>query len=423
MLFGSALDLIISFEIAIFITINSIWLFIYSAFKNKNYKQWDKMPPVSIIIPAYNKANFIRKTILSVLSLDYPDKEIIVVDDCSEDGTGEVCKDFAKKKKIKLITHDRNLGKSAALNDGIKAAKNDIIVTVDADSFPKKDSLKRLVSYFADPKIGAVAGTIKVAEKKTILSIYQYIEYFSQGFQRICQGFVNAIMVAPGPLTAYRKDVLVKAGYFDSDTVVEDFDMTIKIHKAGYKIVSEKKAKALTAAPDTLKQWKAQRIRWARGSIQILKKHFDIMTNTRPLAMFSFPMLMVWTGLPYVIVSTYILMAIRGIMTAIQNFNPNIFFNILLFLQNKNIYEIYVQIEKYLAILFSLNNLTATIVLGYISVFIFLLYTTLSFKSLKENFQSCDLKGLALMTFYWFMLLFVHIYASFLEIFKIKRSW
>jgi len=425
MLFEATLDSIITFEIMLFITLNSIWLFLYHGFKNKRYKQWDKTPPVSIIIPAYNKASLIRKTILSSLSTDYPEKEVIVVDDGSDDGTGEICSRFAKKKKIRLITHSRNLGKAAALNTGVKAARNGIIVTVDADSFPKKDSLRKLVKYFADPKIGAVAGTIKVAKSKAVLTVYQSLEYISQGFQRLCQGFIDAIMVAPGPLTAYRKDALVKAGYFESDTVVEDFDMTIKIHKAGYSVASEKKAEAFTIAPNTLKQWKAQRVRWARGGIQIFKKHFDVMTNknTRPLAMFSFPMLMMWTGLPYLILCSYILVAIRSITAVIQNFNPNILMNILLLLQKRNVYNMYVEMERYLTIFFNLNNLNLTIMLGYISVFIFLIYTVFSFKTVKENFQPNDLKGLALITVYWFMLIFVHIYASFLEIFNRKRSW
>jgi len=424
-LFGNILNSMIVFQITLFIILNSIWLGLYAGLKRKHYKQWLEMPAVSIIIPAYNKANLIRQTIVSALSLDYPRKEIIVVDDCSDDGTKDICREFEKDKKIKLIEHKHNKGKAAALNNGIKAAKNDIIVTVDADSFPKKDSVKKLVRYFFDPKIGAVAGTIKVAENKTILTAYQGLEYLSQGFQRLCQGFINAIVVAPGPLTAYRKEALVKAGYFDDDTLVEDFDMTIKIQKSGYKVVSEKKAEALTVAPDSLEKWKMQRIRWSRGSMRILKKHFDIFSNenTRPLAMFSFPMLALWMGLPYLMLSSYILMAIQNITAAIQNFNPNLFFNLSLLLQQKSIYEIYIAIEKYLTVLLSLNNLNNTIILGYISLFIFLVYTILSFKILKENFRPNDLKGLALMSIYWIMLLLVFIYAAFLELFKRKSSW
>ena len=425
MLFESALNLIITFEIILFIVLNSIWLCIYSGFKNKSFKQCSKTLPVSIVIPAYNKASLIKKTILSALSVDYPEKEVIVVDDGSDDGTGDICSKLAKKKKIRLITHEHNLGKAAALNSGVKAAKNDIIVTVDADSFPRKDSLKKLVRYFADPKIGAVAGTIKVAEKKTVLTIYQGLEYLSQGFQRMCQGFINAIMVAPGPLTAYRKDALVKAGYFGNETVVEDFDMTIKIQKIGYKVVSEKEAVALTVVPDTLKQWAKQRTRWFRGNMQILKKHADVFsnTNTRPLATFSFPMLILWTGLPYLILSSYMLVIVQNIMLAIQNFDPSIFFRITSLFYTKSIYELYVEIEKYLVTFLSFNNLTNTIILGYISVLIFLVYTMLSFKSLKENFEPRDLKGLALITFYWIMMLVIFVYVTFLEIFKRKSSW
>jgi cellulose synthase/poly-beta-1,6-N-acetylglucosamine synthase-like glycosyltransferase len=270
-----------------------------------------------------------------------------------------------------------------------------------------------------------VAGTIKIAQNKTILSSYQSLEYLSQGFQRICQSFINAIVVAPGPLTAYRKEALVKAGYFDDDTLVEDFDMTIKIQKSGYKVISEKKAEALTVAPDTLEKWKKQRIRWSRGSIQIFKKHFDVFSNenTRSLAMFSFPMLILWMGLPYVMLTSYILIGLQNIMAAIEHFNPNILFSLPFLLQQKSIYELYIGLEKYLIVFLSLDHLTNTIVMGYISLFIFLIYTVLSFKALREKFEPKDLKGLALISIYWYMLVLVFIYAAFLEFFKKRGSW
>lgn len=424
-LYGSILDTFLAYQITLFIIMNSIWLALYFSFRNKQYRQWSKMPAVSIVIPVYNKVNLIKQTILSALSVDYPKKEVIVVDDFSTDGSKDICKEFAKKKKIKLIEHKHNMGKAAALNSGVKAAKNSIIVTVDADSFPKKNSLKRLVRHFADPKVGAVAGTIKAAQSKTILTAYQCLEYFSQGFQRLCQGFINAIMVAPGPLTAYRKEALAKAGYFDNDTVVEDFDMTIKIQKNGYKVVSEKKAESLTVVPDTLGTWKKQRIRWSRGSIQIFKKHADVFSNknTRSLAMFSFPMAVFWMIMPYIMLSTYVIIAVRNLMLTIQNFNLNIFFNISLLLRIKSIYELYIEIERYLIAFFNITNLNNTLILGYISVFIFLVYTVFSFKSLKENFKPKDLRGLTLISIYWFMLMFIHIYATFVELFKRKSSW
>lgn len=421
----SILNGILMFQITLFIILNSVWLGIYFGLRKKQLKKWQKMPPVSIVVPAYNKANLIRQNILSVLSLDYPKKEVIVVDDCSVDGTREICREFAKKGKIKLIEHDINRGKAAALNSGVKTAKNDIIVTVDADSFPRKDSLRKLVRYFADPKVGAVAGTIKVPQKKNMLTVYQSLEYLSQGFQRICQGFLNAIMVAPGPLTAYRREALAKAGHFDDDTFVEDFDMTIRIQKSGYKVVCERNAEAFTVAPENFQSWRRQRVRWLRGSMRIFRKHMDIFSNenTKPLAMFSFPIHVLWLGLPYLMISSYILMFAQKIFSTIQSFNLNFLLDILSFLQQGNIYKIYMAIEKYLMILLSLNNLNTTIILGYISVFIFLIYTFLSFRTLKEKFRPCDLKGIALISVYWYMLMLIFIYAALLELFKKKKAW
>ncbi|MGC8812773.1 MAG: glycosyltransferase, partial [Candidatus Aenigmatarchaeota archaeon] len=285
-------ELVLTCEILIFICLNSLWLTIYLSMRKKEFKKGSFEEPISVLIPAYNKESTVGKVIESVLALDYPEKEIIVINDGSTDKTLEICRKFEKEGKIKLISYSKNKGKAFALNTGVKASSHDIIVTVDADSFPKKKSLKKLVKYFVDPEVGAVAGTVKVLNKNKLLTLPQSLEYLHQGFQRVCQGFLDAIMVAPGPLTAYRKEALAKAGYFDDDTSVEDFDMTIKIHKAGYKVISERKAEVLTIAPESFNRWWKQRVRWSRGGLQILRKHFDVFSNknTRKLAYFSFPL-------------------------------------------------------------------------------------------------------------------------------------
>lgn len=426
-------DSILLGEIFLFIFLNLVWIGLFFGSKKKRYKKNSAEPMVSIIIPTFNDASTIERTIDCVLKMEYPNKEVIVVNDGSTDSTLRVCKKFAEQKKIKLISFAKNRGKAHALNKGIKSAKGEIIVTVDADSYPRPDSLKKLVEYFSDPKVGAVAGTIKVHRKKNFLTLSQSLEYIHQGFQRLCQSFIDAVMVAPGPLTAYRKEALVKAGYFEDNTLVEDFDMTIKIHKVGYKVVSEKRAIAFTEVPATIKKWWKQRVRWSRGGLQIFKKHLDIFKskNTRPLAYFSFPLHILWLGLPFILLPTFLFNVCRSFYYPIQNLilslqkfefslpNLTLYFS----LKSRSIYLFFVSFQEWFFKFLGLDYYNPLIVFGYVSVVLFLIFTALSFKSLGEKFRPRDLITLGFLIVYWFLLTLVGIYGIITELLNKKKEW
>lgn len=424
-------ELVLTCEILIFICLNSLWLTIYLSMRKREFNKGSFEEPVSIIIPAYNKESTIAKVIESVLALDYPEKEVIVVNDGSTDKTLEICKNFEKKGKIKLISYSKNKGKAFALNTGVKASKYDIIVTVDADSFPKKKSLKKLVKYFVDPKVGAVAGTVKVLNKNKFLTLSQGLEYLHQGFQRVCQGFLDAIMVAPGPLTAYRKEALIKAGYFDDDTLVEDFDMTIKLHKAGYKVVTEKKAEVLTLVPETFTSWWKQRVRWSRGGLQILKKHFDVFwnKNTRKLAYFSFPLHVFWLFFPFVLLPSFLLITGPRVFSSFQKMIegiPDFFSNIIsvpIDFSKMKISLFFASFQEVVLNFLDLNRFNLVIILGYISVLLFFTFSGFSFKVLGERFKPKDLIGVFSIFIYWIFLLVVGLYGFFLELLKKKKNW
>ncbi len=424
-------ELILTCEILIFICLNSIWLTLYLSMRKRQFKKGNYEEPVSIIIPTFNKESTIAKVIDSVLTLDYPKKEIIVVNDGSTDKTLEICKKYEREGKIKLISYQKNRGKAFALNKGIKASSFDIIVTVDADSFPKKNSLKKLMKYFVDPEVGAVAGTVKVLNKNKFLTLAQGLEYLHQGFQRVCQGFLDAIMVAPGPLTAYRKEALIKTGYFDNDTSVEDFDMTIKIHKAGYKVMSERKAEVLTLAPESLDRWWKQRVRWSRGGLQILRKHFDVFSNqnTRKLAYFSFPLHVFWLFFPFVLFPSFLLITSPRILSSFQRLAENfpVFISNILStpidFSKMKISLFFASFQETIINFLDLNRFNLVIILGYISVLLFFTFSGFSFKVLDEKFKPKDLAGIFSIFAYWIFLLVVGIYGFFVELFKKKKSW
>jgi poly-beta-1,6 N-acetyl-D-glucosamine synthase len=236
-------------------------------------KKTDYRPLVSLIVPAFNEAKVIEKTINSLLHLSYRTKEIVIVDDGSTDDTIKIVKKIARKAPIKVISKP-NGGKWSALNKGIEEAKGEIIVCIDADTILVKNAIEQLIPYFTDKEIAAVSGNIKVGNRQKIITKLQAFEYVLDiNLLRRSESTLGKITVVPGPLGAFRKSALEEVGMYSSDTFAEDADLTMTILKAGYKIKYEMKALGYTETPTTLLDLGKQRYRWYRGQIQVLKKH------------------------------------------------------------------------------------------------------------------------------------------------------
>ncbi|QLH02901.1 glycosyl transferase [Nitrosopumilus cobalaminigenes] len=237
-------------------------------------------PKISVVIPAYNEEKVIANTIEGLLETKYPNKEIIFVDDGSKDATLSIASRY--KDQIRVL-HKENGGKATALNYGMVYAKGEIIVIVDADTIIGRNALKEIVKGFEiNEHVAAVAGNIKVRNRMNWITKCQALEYIT-GIQIIRRAFdvFGSITIVPGALGAFRKSFLTEAGAYGKDTIVEDFDQTIKLLKAGLITQGSSKATAYTEAPNTLKDFVAQRKRWYRGNIQVLKRHSDALTNPR----------------------------------------------------------------------------------------------------------------------------------------------
>ncbi|AFS80803.1 family 2 glycosyl transferase [Candidatus Nitrosopumilus koreensis AR1] len=237
-------------------------------------------PNISIIIPAYNEEKVIANTIEGLLETKYPKKEIIFVDDGSKDNTLRIAKNY--KDQIKVL-HKENGGKATAINYGIQYSTGEIIVIVDADTIIGRQSLKEIVKGFeVNEHVAAVAGNIKVRNQKNWLTKCQALEYIT-GIQIVRRAFdvFGSITIVPGALGAFKKSFLTEAGPYGKETIVEDFDQTIKLLKAGLITQGSTKATAYTEAPSTLRDFIAQRKRWYRGNIQVLKRHSDALVNPR----------------------------------------------------------------------------------------------------------------------------------------------
>ena len=234
------------------------------------------LPPVSIIVPAYNEGVVIESSIRSLLNLQYPSLEIVVVDDGSSDDTYARAKRYegSHGRTVVRVLRQANGGKGAALNTGIAASHGELVLTVDADSRLEPASVLYAVQHFKDPDVGAVAGNVKVGNRHNLLTKMQALEYIEGlNMVRRSQGYFSAVNIIPGPLGLFRRSVLAEVGYYDPDTFAEDCDITIKILTRGWKIQYEPYAITWTEAPETIRDFFRQRYRWTRGILQSLRKH------------------------------------------------------------------------------------------------------------------------------------------------------
>ena len=243
----------------------------------------DVYPFVSIIVPAFNEAEVIQSSLSSLLELRYPYYEIIAVDDGSTDGTYERMREFeGNHYGVRVsVFRKENSGKADTLNYGIRRSKAPIVVCMDSDSRLTPEALRYAVRTFADPNVGAVAGNVKVINRHNIWTKLQALEYIEGlNIVRKAQAFWRSVNVIPGPIGIFRRTAIEATGGYDSDTFAEDFDMTVKILAAGWKINYEPKAVAFTEAPEELLDIIKQRYRWSRGILQALRKQKHLLTSS-----------------------------------------------------------------------------------------------------------------------------------------------
>jgi cellulose synthase/poly-beta-1,6-N-acetylglucosamine synthase-like glycosyltransferase/spore germination protein YaaH/peptidoglycan/xylan/chitin deacetylase (PgdA/CDA1 family) len=239
-------------------------------------------PLVSVIVPAYNEEINSVRTINSLLVQDYPNLEIIFVDDGSKDSTYQTVKDhFKDHPQVNVITKT-NGGKASALNYGISHTDAEYVICIDADTQLKQDAVRLLMEKFTDSNVGAVAGNVKVANEVNMITRWQSIEYItSQNFDRRAFDLLNCITVVPGAIGAFRRDALLISGGFTKDTLAEDCDLTMRMLRGGYVIRNCTSALSFTEAPETFKQFMKQRFRWSFGVMQCFWKHRDTLFNPK----------------------------------------------------------------------------------------------------------------------------------------------
>jgi cellulose synthase/poly-beta-1,6-N-acetylglucosamine synthase-like glycosyltransferase len=277
-------------------------LLLVSFFENKKkideeeYHKLTHFPTVTIAVPCWNEERTLALTLDSLITLDYlKDKLfVVIVDDGSTDGTLGIAKTY-EEKYPGLITaiYKENGGKHTAVNLALARSTSDLFGCLDADSFVAPHTLKTIVSYFENnTDIMAVTPCIHIRKPKTFVQRMQAVEYLMGVFVRKAFGSLDAIQVTPGPFSIFKKEVFEKIGNYHKAHNTEDFEITLRMHKAHLKIANSHKALVYTVGPSTVRGYFYQRLRWARGFLENAIDYRDIFFKKEygNFGMFTLPM-------------------------------------------------------------------------------------------------------------------------------------
>jgi cellulose synthase/poly-beta-1,6-N-acetylglucosamine synthase-like glycosyltransferase/peptidoglycan/xylan/chitin deacetylase (PgdA/CDA1 family) len=237
-------------------------------------------PRVSVLIPCFNEEKVIVASVARILHSNWTRLEVLVLDDGSSDGTSaRVREAFGDEPRVRLLSFE-NGGKARALNRGLAEAKGDVVVALDADTLFPPDTLPQLVRWFANPKVGAVAGNAVVGNRLNLITRWQALEdVTAQNLERRALAALGAVTVVPGAVGAWRRSAVEALGGFPDDTLAEDQDLTIACQRAGWRVEFDPEARAYTEAPDDINGLLKQRFRWSFGTLQCLWKHRESLFN------------------------------------------------------------------------------------------------------------------------------------------------
>lgn len=265
-------------------TIVLLGLSFYEQMTHKKMGMPENFPLVSIIIPCFNEENVIEQCIRSVNKIDYPNLEILVVDDGSLDNTFIKALELSREQESRVrAIHKPNGGKWDALNHGVEEALGEYIVCIDADSVLNPDIIMKMLPYFElDPLLVAVAGNIRVGNKQGLLTQFQKLEYvIGLNFHKTAQSALNAVAIVPGPIGMFKRKILLEVGGYEQGTFAEDCDLTVKLLMHGYHVKYCPDAIAYTEAPTNIFELMTQRYRWSRGTVQAIVKNAKYMLQVR----------------------------------------------------------------------------------------------------------------------------------------------
>ncbi len=258
----------------------------YVARQARHKKRATATPLVSIIVPAWNEQVGIITTVKALLESTYQNIEILVVDNASTDNTGPNVRALCAEHEAALAKHPQtspraviryiyegSQGKGHALNRGLKEAKGDIIMSIDADCYIPPQTVGKFVACFEDPLVMAAVGNVRIGNTNTILGVIQYLEFLFSFYFKKAESLVNTIYIIGGAAGAFRREVFERVGPYNHANITEDIELSVRIQAHGMKIVYASDALVYTEGAVTLNGLKKQRLRWKRGRFETFRDH------------------------------------------------------------------------------------------------------------------------------------------------------
>src|SRR3989338_6421240 len=381
-------------------------------FKRSKKIRLKELPLLSVIIAAYNEEKTISKTIESVLGLDYPRNklEVIVVDDGSRDGTYSIARGF---RGVKVIRNKHlGVGKSSAVNAGLRIARGKFFGVVDADSTVTKNSLKIVLSYFSSDKVGGVISAIKISNRGRFYAGLQKLEYAFTVLARELMSRLGTLHFSHGVLSVFRTGLIKDLGYFDENNLTEDLEIAMRLKANNYDLVMAHDSFTYTNVPSTFRQLWNQRVRWYRGMMANLKKYHYVLFNPRYgfYGLFQIPLNFF----------TVFSISLVFVIFAYQLFKI-LWDNVIRFLLLR--FEIFYGWDlpplKFLLLSFDVKFLFPVIVIILLNLY--LLYR--SYEMIKEKPKIFNFVLIVFFIVYPLLTMFHWIAAIFGEIFGAKRKW
>ena len=286
-------------------------------------------PLVSIIIPARNEQAHLRETIESALDINWPELEVIVINDGSVDRTQEIIESFSTDQRVRVITHKEPRGKATSLNEAMGIALSEIVLIMDADALPARNVLNRLLPHFLiSEQVVAVTGNPRTISTPNLLSKLQAIEFSATiSILRRGQSAWGRVNTISGILSALRKKEILELGGFAANHPTEDIELTWRIHRNGMRCIYEPAAQVGMYVPIKLKDWFKQRTRWSKGLVRVLQEHAIpiIRKNEWPVypIMLEAILAIVWCHLLVVMTVLWIL----GMLNDIPNLGNSLILN------------------------------------------------------------------------------------------------
>lgn len=238
------------------------------------------LPPVSVLVPAHDEEAVIAHSVRAMLAMDYPDFEVIVIDDGSTDDTVGALARLGSHPRLRVVRKVVNEGKAMALNDALPLARGEIVLILDADAEPQPDLLRHMVPHFRSARVAGVTGNPRVRNTDSFLARLQSIEFSSiVSLLRRSQRIWGRIVTVSGVVAAFRRSALFDVGGFSPEMPTEDIELTWKLQKRFYDVRYEPRAVCWMTVPASYRGLWRQRLRWARGLMQVMHKHRDVVMH------------------------------------------------------------------------------------------------------------------------------------------------